>query len=181
MWIDYTSNSIGYGATWSQVQEASSTTVGSATTWRIDEPIVTRALTQYDGSQAAPAILFKPGDTVDLIAGGCVQTGGSGKTWKRYVNPTGPNSTRLYFGEITIPGVTDGLVALRNLGCQYDPNHPDVCTIHFSKPTSAGYLQLGYTDDGYSDNGYWGHDDGTEDQCKNVGNAYLTLTVHHAQ
>jgi len=36
-----------------------------------------------------PAVVFAPGDVVDAYADGCVQTGGHGDTWKRYVNPFG--------------------------------------------------------------------------------------------
>jgi hypothetical protein len=41
------------------------------------------------------------------------------------------------------------------------------------------YLILGYEDDGYSDNGYWGRegDDGTGDQCRGLGNAYVIVTI----
>ena len=49
--------------------------------WKIDYPSVERSLTDY------PAITFNPGDVVTLDAGGCVQSGGIGGTWKRYVNP----------------------------------------------------------------------------------------------
>ncbi len=73
-------------------------------TCRVDEPTVTRRLSTY------PQITFKPGDRVTVQAGGCVQTGGTGKTWKRYVNPSGPNSDRLYHGLIQLPGVHSDLV-----------------------------------------------------------------------
>jgi hypothetical protein len=43
----------------------------------------------------------------------------------------------------------------------------------------GGSLVLGYQDDGYSDNGYWGHDNGTGDQCKNVGNAWVHLVIRY--
>src|SRR4051794_23874598 len=66
---------------------------------RIDEPIVNQRLTEYRD------ITFQPGDVVTVNAGGCVQTGGHGKTWKRYVNPSGDNADRLYHGLIWIPGV----------------------------------------------------------------------------
>jgi len=39
-----------------------------------------------------PNVTFASGDTVQIMAQGCVQTGGSGNTWKRYVDPSGPNS-----------------------------------------------------------------------------------------
>ena len=67
--------------------------------WRIEEPRVTQADTQFG------QILFKPGDVVKLRAGGGVQTGGRGKTWKRYVNPSGPNSDHLYHGTVKLPGM----------------------------------------------------------------------------
>lgn len=157
------------------------------TTWRIQEPTVTRAETIYDGNEAAPAIQFQPGDTVDIEAGGCVQTGGSGATWKRYVNPIGPNADRLYFVKVGIPGVTVGLTPLRTAGCQYDIVHPDKCTVHFAGsvpggiPDSQRYFRLGYVDDTYGNNSYWAHDDGTEGQCRDIGNAYVTLTITHHQ
>jgi hypothetical protein len=42
----------------------------------------------------------------------------------------------------------------------------------------SGALVLGYEDDGYSDNGYYAHDDGTGNQCKGVGNAFVSLTIN---
>ncbi len=41
------------------------------------------------------------------------------------------------------------------------------------------FLRLGYEDDNYSDNGYWGRsgDDGTGNQCKGLGNAFVIVTV----
>src|SRR5438093_1875878 len=75
-------------------------------TYRIDAPNVTQRITAY------PTIRFKPGDQVTINAGGCVQIGGSGATWKRYVDPKGSNSERLYHGLISIPSVTPGLVQI---------------------------------------------------------------------
>ena len=133
-------------------------------TCRIDEPTVTRRLTSY------PQITFLAGDTVTVQAGGCVQTGGVGKTWKRYVNPSGSNSDRLYHGLIQIPGVNSDLVRIAGV-----ITHPVVvpATIDPNNPN----LRLGYEDDDYSDNGYSGHDDGTENQCQNVGDAFVALTI----
>lgn len=37
-----------------------------------------------------PKLVFAPKDLVQVYADGCVQTGGTGSTWKRYVNPSGP-------------------------------------------------------------------------------------------
>jgi hypothetical protein len=55
-------------------------------TLRIEQPNVKQHITNYTG------VGFEPGDRVTISAGGCVQTGGAGKTWKRYVDPQGPNS-----------------------------------------------------------------------------------------
>ncbi|MBV9117603.1 MAG: hypothetical protein JOY63_09595, partial [Acetobacteraceae bacterium] len=60
-----------------KVQETSATTV-----WRIDEPNVKQRATLYQ------QIKFISGDRISVDAGGCVQTGGHGRTWKRYVNPS---------------------------------------------------------------------------------------------
>ena len=61
---------------------------GNTETWRIDEPNVKQKVTPY------PQIKFRPGDKVTIQASGCVQTGGTGNTWKRYVNPSGPDADR---------------------------------------------------------------------------------------
>jgi hypothetical protein len=147
-------------------EKVACSTAGNRVTCRIDEPTVTRRLSTY------PQVTFKPGDRVTVTAGGCVQTGGSGRTWKRYVNPSGPNSDRLYHGLIQLPGVHSDLVRIagvvdRPVGIPMTVN-----------PGNA-ILRLGYEDDNYSDNGYWGHDDGTENQCRGVGNAFVVLTIEH--
>src|SRR5712671_2588466 len=53
---------------------------GRTEIWQIAQPNVKRPMTSY------PQIRFQPGDSVTIVAGGCVQTGGSGLTWKLYVN-----------------------------------------------------------------------------------------------
>lgn len=136
------------------------------TVCRIDEPVVNQRLTQY------PQIVFQPGETVTVNAGGCVQTGGTGATWKRYVNPSGPNSNRLYWGTISIPGATEGVMRVSDV-------------IGQTLTVSSGIrqplvLELGYVDDDYSDNSYDNHDDGTENQCRNQPNAFVILTIQHA-
>jgi hypothetical protein len=73
--------------------------VNSTTTnCRIDRPNVRERFTWY------PQIRFQPGDTIKFDAGGCVNRGGSGLTWTRYVDPVGPASDRLYHGLIWLPG-----------------------------------------------------------------------------
>jgi hypothetical protein len=143
---------------------------GKSEVWRITEPVVTQPTSEY------PQIKFRPGDAVYVHASGCVQTGGHGRTWKRYVDPSGPNSNRLYYGTVWIPGVVGSSAAAQ-------AKFKDVNSKTFSIPANANpaqtYLRLGYLDDGYSDNGYYSHDDGTGDQCKNSTNAAVQITVTH--
>jgi hypothetical protein len=134
------------------------------TTCRIDEPNVTRRLSTY------PQVTLRPGDRVTVRAGGCVQTGGHGRTWKRYVNPSGPNSDRLYHGMIWIPGAHSDLVRIGGA-----IGRPIVVPAAVDPHNAV--LRLGYEDDHYGDNGYWGHDDGTENQCRGVGNAFVELRI----
>lgn len=114
-------------------------------------------------------VTFLPGDQVTVTAGGCVQTGGFRKTWKRYVNPSGKNSDRFYHGLINLPGVTAQGKLERIV------NYVDK-----TFTVQGGPLVLGYEDDDYSDNGYNDHDDGTEDQCKHVGAAWVKLHIKPA-
>ena len=71
-----------------------------------------------------------------------------------------------YYGTIQVPGF--GVSAIR-----------DVINRTFQIPSvfEVPWLRLGYVDDNYPDNGYYGHDDGTNDQCKNVGNAYVVVKI----
>jgi hypothetical protein len=144
----------------------------SQTVWRITQPNVKQASTAY------PQIKFLPGDSVSVDAGGCVQTGGSGSTWKLYVNPSGPNSDRLYHGKIWIPGIDNSLTRIKDFTAFKAARG-------IASPLPAGlnpadmYLRLGYEDDGYGDNGYYSHDDGTQNQCKNSVNAFVIISIGH--
>ncbi len=144
----------------------------SQTVWRITQPNVKQASTNY------PQIKFLPGDSVSITAGGCVQTGGSGRTWKLYVNPSGPNADRLYHGKIWIPGIDSSLTRIQNFSAFNQARE-------IPSPLPGGlqpgdlYLRLGYEDDGYGDNGYYSHDDGTNDQCKNSVNAFVIISIGH--
>src|SRR5262249_13050214 len=140
--------------------------------WRIDQPNIKQRMTEYK------QITFQPGDVVVIEAGGCCQTGGVGKTWKRYVDPQGPDAERLYHGLIWIPGATNGLVRLRMLGKVSRGVVVSIpLTIPKNVPAKQLYLRLGYEDDGYGDNGYWGREDGTGDQCKGLPNAYVIVRI----
>src|SRR5262245_13465720 len=122
--------------------------------WRIDEPEVKQRRTEYR------QITFRPLDEVIVEAGGCVQTAGFGDTWKRYVNPSGGASDRLYHGTIFIPGATAGMVRISSITRPYQPEPLHLVVNKFPShyDGSALYLQLGYEDDDYlgqGGNGYW--------------------------
>jgi hypothetical protein len=140
----------------------------------IDQPNVTKRETAY------PAIQFAPNDIVHVEADGCVQTGGTGDTWKRYVNPTGDGTNDKYHGLIRIPTAkpdANGLIRIEKA------IHGPQTVTGVGVPLSQLILFLGYEDDDYSDNGYWGHDDGNDDQCKmgglsDGGPAHVTITIY---
>jgi hypothetical protein len=131
------------------------------TAYNIDQPIVTRATTDY------PMIQLLPGDVVTVTASGCAQTGGDGHTWKDYVLPFPfeEGVAGRYHGTVTIPGAT-------NLGTPIYSVQGKPITVPVLPETDSAcveqtglHLQLGYTDDQYDDNGYSAHDDGVFDQC----------------
>ena len=151
---------------------------GATETWRIDEPDVRQKITEF------PEIRFRPGDKVRVTAGGCVQIGGSGKTWRRYVDPIGKKSDRLYHGMVLIPGAIGNLPAnsldrfariLIIKGHDFDVNA-------VTEPRKQ-HLWLGYEDDKYSDNGYYDQDAGIQGQCRIgsgwVEHAFVFITIIH--
>ncbi len=115
-------------------------------------------------------VQFAPGDIVYVGGEGCVQTGGSGPTWKRYVNPSGDNSDRFYHGQVMIPSARlPGTDVGNSLTRIRDVVGRALTVTGEGVPLSALVLHGGYEDesnDAYGDNGYDNHDDGTEDQCK---------------
>jgi hypothetical protein len=136
--------------------------------WRIDQPMVTSpSAVEYKD------INFKPGDTITINAGGCAQTGGWGSTWKSYTNPQGSDAPTLYSGTIWIPGVIDQLVRIGGV-----LNRPWPVRTDLQPPVVRNlYLRLGYQDNDYSDNGYYSHDDGNNNQCLNVGPAWVEIKI----
>jgi hypothetical protein len=149
----------------------------SVTNCRIDQPVVT---SEASNGRRYPEVVFRPGDLVTVTAGGCVQTGGVGDTWKRFVDPTGPNSNRLYYATIRIPGspIPRGSVAQLSAWI----NKPISVLPGVAAPDNV--LILGYKDDDYSDNGYTGHDDGTDGQCRmdrDGGPAWIALKIEHGR
>jgi hypothetical protein len=143
----------------------------------INRPIVNRPERVYSN------VVFAPGDTVYVKADGCVQTGGSGPTWKRYVNPSGADSDHWYHGLIRIPtaklagtDVGNSLTRIKNV-----VGRPIMVTGQ-GAAASELVLHLGYEDDDLTDNSYNDPDDGTEDQCKgdsrnDGGPAHVTITI----
>jgi hypothetical protein len=143
----------------------------------IHKPIVSRAEWVYQN------VVFAPGDKVFINGDGCVQTGGTGDTWKRYINPGGGGADHLYHGLVRVP---TGRLAGSDVGdvmtrIEHVVGRPITVTGE-GMPESQLVLHLGYEDDDYTDNGYDRHDDGTEDQCKgdngnDGGPAHVTITI----
>ena len=155
------------------------TVSGNTETWRIDEPNVKKKIIEFQ------QIRFQAGDQVRVTGGGCVQTGGSGETWKRYIDPLGPNSDHLYHGMVLIPGAIGELPAddLARFARLLIVKGQTYTVKAITEPRKA-HLYLGYEDDDYGDNGYWGQDEGTQGQCK-IGNswvehAFVVVTITHA-
>jgi hypothetical protein len=122
--------------------------------YQIFQPVVNVGKTDYT------QIALRPGDVVTVNATGCVQTGGHGSTWKRYVNPVPWQG--LYYGTVTIPGgvitISGGTLA----DGTYVPNNAPISMINNrpvripSLPSTDSecvdqshrlHLQLGYMDD----------------------------------
>ena len=57
-------------------------------------------------------IEFRPGDQVRVEAGGCVNTGGTGKTWKHYLDPRSLSGFHAY-REVTMPETMTAAYRLR--------------------------------------------------------------------
>jgi hypothetical protein len=133
----------------------------------IYEPNVKSYITDYTD------VPIPVGARVVLDAHGCVQTGGLGQTWKLYVDPSGPNSDRLYHGLAWIPGAgtNECLARIENIGPGRD--------LWVSPHSGQSFLRLGYEDDNYPDNGYWGFDEGTDHQCLNQSHATVMLMVEN--
>jgi hypothetical protein len=72
----------------------------------LDQPPVNAASTDERG------FTFPVGSTVRIQADGCEQTGGSGATWKRYVNPDPPGGVNQYHGRAAIVPSGSGPVTL---------------------------------------------------------------------
>jgi hypothetical protein len=164
------------GGTGGQAEEITHNSFDNVDQWLIREPIVNLPLkpgTTIEQGKYYNQIGITGGDTILVSAGGCVQTGGHGLTWKRYVDPQGPNSDRLYHGRITLPGLHE--MRIEDFMNQYGGTW-------LAPGTRGEYVilpHLSYEDDGPSDNGYTAHDNGTGNQCLNVGSAWVSITLIH--
>ena len=131
-------------------------------------------------------IYFRPGDQIRVEAGGCVQTGGWGKTWKHYVFPQGPDSHQYYHGLIRIPG----MIVPDNPKYGKLVRIADVLNKTYTVPRDhnpSDPLSLGYEDGDYSDNSYddryysWPFqgavDNGTNNQCRGEGEAWVKIYI----
>lgn len=130
---------------------------GPSVKWRIDRPGVKSARTEYGN------IKFLKGDRIAVSAGGCVQTGGSGTTWKRYRDPLPADK---YYGTLEIPGVLKPMPLRDVSGSVIVPDN-----------VAETHLVLGYVDDDYSDNGYWSPDRGNPAQCTIPGDAFVEVAI----
>jgi hypothetical protein len=140
----------------------------NADIWTINKPRVD--VKELD----LPNIKTSTGDLVSVFAGGCVQTGGRGQTWKRYVIPITGGLTHdedhLYFGSISI----EGAIPEQRLKSAVTHGAFEVQSV-----TANSFVHLFYSDNGYGDNGYTGHDDGTWMQCDGLPDAFAVIAIQH--
>src|SRR5579863_5996696 len=162
------------------------------TYWTVDHPNIANPFTPY------PDISYQAGDKLVLNAGGCAQSGGSGNTWKRYLDPNGSSSGPPggeYFGLALLPGTgapkfdpPNSPPAILDMANRYWTVYPNPDSPHQVLSLTLGYVDDGYPNslNGYGDNGYYSHDDGDNGQCSSSvansyadGPAWVTLEVEH--
>jgi hypothetical protein len=182
-----------------QAPTASCIFLANVTTCRIDYPLVTRGMTEYDGAfhpeiflsssnnksdnnfgVILPDIPLQFGDAVTVVdAGGCVQRGGDdSKNWIRYVEG-GYNGQGNVIANNSYHGTLGVINATFADGVMSNPVRiKDIIGRPFWIP-AAQKLRLGYEDDGFSDNGYWGHSGGDPVQCSHgtSGPAFVTVRI----
>jgi len=137
-----------------------------------DYPIVKPAVNR---AWSPTSIRVFPGDKVEILnGGGCVNTHGSGKTTKRYIDPLDEGhgcrlNRTMYFGTIAIPGAIEEI----NRKSLYDFWNIDKSVI----VNREAVIELGYVDDDFGDNDYSDFDPGTCDQCRGFPPAFVTIRV----
>jgi len=154
--------------------------------WKIEKPEVRERIEVFND------IEFVAGETVLVSARGCVNTG---KSWMRYVDPTGHHTDQEYHGLVWIPGarvrhkdmtlatpVGTSLVRISSISPGYKEDPPEAEELVIVNPGTENWLRLGYEDgvydgDVYDDNGYSGelreHDKG----CEQRDPATVTITI----
>jgi hypothetical protein len=148
-----------------------------AASFLIYAPLVSEVVTVLTNQEMPLA----KGDRVLVYACGCVQTGGTGSTWKSYVHPLGKEADHLYSGTIQfLTGPTPPNFLSNPTGMQKIEDFTKTQGNGFIVPNDTTFLSLGYLDDHHSDDGYYKHDNGNDDQCKDVGPAALEIAVFHA-
>jgi hypothetical protein len=145
---------------------------------RIDRPVVHEDHYEYP-------IQFQAGDHVRISdAGGCSQTGGVGKTWKRYVDPEGNQSDHIYFGGISIPGAHDpalGNVVVDDVRLLNVKGHtivvPDIAGLPCKGVSVPNKLTLTFKDENgqFFNNGYYSKDSGNG--CDSLPDAFVELII----
>jgi hypothetical protein len=139
---------------------------------------ITNPDVNHDWASYQQLVGVHPGDIVTVTdAGGCVQTGGHGATWKRYVDPIAPDSPNLYHGLIAVVPLMPlrhGSPPPTGTRLQDVIGQPIRIPLNVSP---APEFWLGYEDQGYGDNGYSGHDNGTDNQCANYFGAWVTVQI----
>src|SRR5262245_61823588 len=151
----------------------------------ITQPNVSQPRTDY------PGLWFLDGERVTVLAWGCYQRGGRGKTWVRYVDPQGPRSVPsgdfpgLYHGMTNLGAGAGPLVRIRDVwGWEYTVN------VAITPHLVLGLVDEGYPNysDAYSDNGYWGRDsiwtgrdDGLFGQCQGLGDATVLVVIRNPE
>lgn len=160
----------------------------------IQNPVVTKRLTQY------ASVRFQPGDTIRISARGCVNTfqlrkalnaattrpPNIAQTWRRYVTPLGPESQRLYFGTLFIPGVTASSEPIRSVTASNGAAREDIVIPRqrLSSDATSGNagdvpLMLGYVDRPgvYFLHSYREFNAGWLDQCSAPRDTEVVVTV----
>ena len=144
---------------------------GLEISFTINQPNVTQPVTDY------PQYTFQPGDVVYVTAGGCVQTTGAltARKARLYVNPSSPTDYPLelkFLGRIWIPGATMGLETIDSV-----INRSPVVVATPPPGAEASFLRLGYDSTSDYNNSYTIADTGVNNQCLNVGPAWVSLRI----
>lgn len=158
--------------------------------WSISRPEVDQRLTEYRDIQ------FALGEAVSVSASGCVNVDTrSSHDWRRYVDPVGPQTDRLYHGLIWIPGaniwhgtpfvtaVGTDLVRISSVSPVFrgEPSQSEQLIIGEVDPDVGSWLRLGYEADvsyelvGYDGSKYNDHGNHC-DEIKDDAKIVITVT-----